>query len=68
VVSPSVGGYLTLWPGSAAQPLVATSNFVGAQAFNRHFIVGLSSEDGAFKMFSSATTDLVIDLSGYFAP
>ncbi|MGH9799266.1 MAG: hypothetical protein ACRD82_02800 [Blastocatellia bacterium] len=43
----------------------------GAAAFpgvNRHFIVGLGNVDGAFKMYSLATTDLVIDLSGYFAP
>ena len=61
------GGYLTFWPSNAAQPLVATSNFLAGQVFNRHFTVGLGT-DGAFKMFASATTDLVIDVSGYFAP
>ncbi|HMX24313.1 MAG TPA: putative Ig domain-containing protein, partial [Blastocatellia bacterium] len=61
------GGFLTFWPSNAAQPLVATSNFLAGQVFNRHFTVGLGT-DGAFKMFASATTDLVIDVSGYFAP
>ena len=67
-VIPQGPGFLTLWPSSAAQPTVATSNYSTGQAVNRHFIVGLGNADGAFKMFSLATTDLVIDVSGYFAP
>ncbi|MGH9798756.1 MAG: hypothetical protein ACRD82_00170, partial [Blastocatellia bacterium] len=62
-----VGGFLTLWPSSATRPLVATSNFTAGQTANRHFTVGLGP-DGAFKIFALASTDLVIDLSGYFAP
>jgi hypothetical protein len=30
--------------------------------------VGLSAVPGAFKIFSAQTTDLVIDVTGYFAP
>ncbi len=67
-VLPVSGGFLTLWPSSATQPTVATANYNSGQVINRHFIVGLGNADGAFKMFSSATTELVIDLSGYFAP
>ncbi|MCI0524367.1 MAG: hypothetical protein L0Y75_03805, partial [Acidobacteria bacterium] len=62
------GGYLTFWPSDATQPLVATSNFTAGQIFNRHFTVGLSAGPGAFKIFSPFTTDLVIDVSGFFAP
>jgi hypothetical protein len=47
---------------------VATSNFTAGQIFNRHFLVGLGNSSGAFNLFSLATTDLVIDVSGYFAP
>jgi subtilisin-like proprotein convertase family protein len=61
-------GHLTFWPSSATQPTTAMSNYVFNQILNRHFIVGLGAGDGAFKVFSFATTDLVIDLSGYFAP
>ncbi|MGH9840639.1 MAG: BACON domain-containing protein [Blastocatellia bacterium] len=68
VVSPAGGGYLTFWPSDAAQPTVAASNYTTGQVFNRHFIVGLGSADGAFNIFTSATTHLVIDMSGYFAP
>lgn len=58
--------FLTFWPSNAARPLAATSNFVPGQIHNRHFTVGLGS-DGAFKIFAQFTTDLVIDMSGYFA-
>lgn len=61
------GGFLTLWPSNVARPLVATSNFTAGQVANRHFIVGLGP-DGAFKLYASGNTNLVIDLSGYFAP
>ena len=63
----SNGGFLTLWLSNADRPTVATSNFNPGQVVNRHFIVGLGL-DGAFKIYSQFTTDLVIDLSGYFAP
>lgn len=62
-----VGGFLTLWPSNVTRPFVATSNFTTGQTANRHFITGLGP-DGAFKLYASGTTDLVIDLSGYFAP
>ncbi len=64
----SNGGFLTFWPSDAVRPLVATSNFLPGQIFNRHFTVGLAASDGGFKIFSQFTTDLIIDVSGYFAP
>jgi glucose/arabinose dehydrogenase len=63
----SNGGFLTFWPSNVSRPLVANSNFVPGQIHNRHFTVGLGA-DGAFKIYSQFTTDLVVDLSGYFAP
>ncbi|MBS1791363.1 MAG: S8 family serine peptidase [Acidobacteria bacterium] len=61
------GGFLTLWPSNVTRPFVATSNFTAGQTANRHFITGLGP-DGAFRLYASGDTDLVIDLSGYFAP
>ena len=66
-VNASANGFLRFWPSDAGQPNVATSNYRSGIVFNRHFTVGLGT-DGAFKRLSSSTTDLVIDLSGYFAP
>ena len=60
-------GYLTFWPSDATQPFIATSNYRTGITFNRHFTGGLGS-DGAFKRYAASTTDLVIDLVGYFAP
>ena len=62
-----LAGWLTLWPSNVTRPLVSALNFATGQIANRHFIVGLGP-DGAFKLYPSSTTDLVIDLSGYFAP
>ena len=62
------GNFLTFWPSDATQPTVATSNFAAGQVFNRHFTVGLGASDGAFKIFTQFQTDLVIDVSGFFAP
>jgi hypothetical protein len=61
------GGYLTFWPSSASQPTIASSNYAAGQVWNRHFTVGLGA-DGAFKIFALLTTELVVDVSGYFAP
>ncbi|MGH9799100.1 MAG: hypothetical protein ACRD82_01950, partial [Blastocatellia bacterium] len=67
VVFPQTQGFLTFWPSNVTRPLISTSNYAAGQVWNRHFMVGLGPA-GAFKMFSLSTTDLVIDLSGYFAP
>jgi hypothetical protein len=66
-VNPTAG-YLTFFPSSVMMPPnVATSNFTTGQIINRHFIVGLGG-DGKFKIYTSAQTNLVVDVSSYFAP
>ena len=68
VVQPTGAGFLTLWPSTALRPLVETANYNAGDIGNRHFIVGLGQADGAFKVFTLASSHLVLDLSGYFAP
>lgn len=68
VVLPPANGFITFWPSNVPRPLIATSNFQSARNFNRFFTVGLGAADGAFKMYSLATPNIVIDVSGYFAP
>ncbi len=46
---------------------MATSNYQAGQTFNRHFTVGLGV-DGVFNLFTVAQTELVIDVTGFFAP
>lgn len=63
----TANGFLTFWPSNATQPTVATSNYQTGRVFNRHFTVGLGP-DAAFNRFASSTTDIIIDISGFFAP
>ena len=63
----SGGGYLTLYPSNAGQPLVANTNFAPNEILNNVFTVGLGN-DGAFKIFATSNTDVVVDVTGYYAP
>ena len=70
-VVPSGPGYLTLFPSDATQPTVANSNFTAGEVTNNFFTVGLGTsgaDAGAFNIFTSATTDVIIDVTGYYAP
>ncbi|HMY75683.1 MAG TPA: Calx-beta domain-containing protein, partial [Blastocatellia bacterium] len=67
-VVPSGAGFLTLFPSSASQPTVANSNFAAGEVTNNVFTVGLGSGDGAFKIFANATTHVIVDVTGYYAP
>jgi len=64
----SGGGYLTLFPSDASQPTVANTNFAPNEVINNVFTVGLGAGDGAFKIFALTTTDVVVDVTGYYAP
>ncbi len=64
----SGGGYLTLYPSDAAQPLVANSNYASNEILNNVFTVGLGNADGAFKIFATSNTHVVVDVTGYYAP
>lgn len=68
VVPGTTGGFLTLFPSSATQPIVANSNFKPGEVTNNVFTTGLGAGDGAFKIFASATTEVIVDVTGYYAP
>ncbi len=63
----SGGGFLTLFPSNAARPLAAGTNYAANEVVNNVFTVGLGA-DGAFKIFAFNTTDVVVDITGYYAP
>ncbi len=67
-VVPTGGGFLTLYPSSATQPTVSNSNFGPDEITNNVFTVGLGAADGAFRIFASATTHVIVDVTGYYAP
>ena len=56
--------YLTLWPTGGTTPLVSTLNDVDASIVANAAIVPAGT-DGSI---NSYVTDLMLDISGYFAP
>jgi YVTN family beta-propeller protein len=66
VVPSGTLGYLTLWPEGASKPLASTLNaYDGAITSN---IAILPNLDGKTDAYASGTTQLIVDISSYFAP
>ncbi len=66
VVPPGQLWYLTLWPDGQQQPVVSTLNALdGAITSN---MATVPTRNGAIDAFGSNPTQLIIDISGYFAP
>ena len=60
-------GFLTAWPTGQTQPLVASLNDpTGTVVANA--VVVPAGNNGSVDVFTTDTTDLVIDINGYFAP
>jgi hypothetical protein len=66
-VLPVGQGYLTIYPGGATQPLISSLNYRDGDVTGSGSYPTLSAT-GIANIFSLRTTDLVIDVSGYFAP
>ncbi len=58
--------YLTLWPAGLAQPGVSTLNSNGGTVVANAAIVPAGS-GGAVSIFAAGTTDVILDVDGYFA-
>jgi DNA-binding beta-propeller fold protein YncE len=59
-------GYLTVWPDGGTMPVVSTLNAVdGAIASNMAIV---PTTNGLIDVYSSNLTQLLLDISGYFAP
>ena len=62
-------GYLTLWPSGSSQPTVSTLNSVDGRVKATAAIVPAGTNGGVSVLVSmdpSATTDVVLDINGYF--
>ena len=66
-VPPGRLGYISAWPAGQAQPLVSTLNSPSGRTVANAAIVPAGGS-GSIDIFASDTTDLVIDINGYFAP
>jgi hypothetical protein len=58
-------GYVTLWPSGQSQPLVATLNSIDGRVKSNAAIVPAGS-NGAVSVFATDTTDVILDINGYF--
>jgi hypothetical protein len=65
VVPSGALGYLTLWPAGQTQPVVSTLNAGDGAIMSNMAIV--PTTNGTIDVFSSNFTNLILDLSGYFA-
>lgn len=66
VVPSSNFSYLTLWPDGQAQPGVSTLNAIDGFTASNMAIV--PNQDGKTDAWAQGMTQLILDISGYFAP
>ena len=66
VVPTGALGYLTLWPDGEQKPLVSTLNALDGSITNNMAIV--PSTNGKVDAYASGITQLILDISSYFAP
>jgi hypothetical protein len=67
VVPPGPLGYLTLWPFGATQPVASTLNALDGSLTSNMAVVPAGS-GGSVSAYASDPTQLILDISGYFAP
>jgi hypothetical protein len=66
VVPPGPLWYLTLWPNGTAMPVVSTLNSDDGQITSNMAIV--PTTNGTINAYATNPTQLILDISGYFAP
>ncbi|MBK5332495.1 MAG: CAP domain-containing protein [Ilumatobacteraceae bacterium] len=64
---PQTAGFLTAWPADQARPLVSNLNFNAGQIRANSSITRVDAS-GAFRVFTSATSQVVVDVVGAFVP
>ena len=64
-VGPSTGGYLTTYPAGDSRPGASTLNYPQGQAV-ANSVTAKVGAGGKVSIYSSAQTDLLVDVQGYF--
>ena len=67
VDKPQTSGFLTAWPADQARPLVSNLNFNAGQIRANSSITRVDSS-GAFRVFTSTASQVVVDVVGAFVP
>jgi hypothetical protein len=67
--SSGVVDYISIWPAGSGQPGVSTLNDLQGQIVSNAAIVAAGTPSGGVSVYNSgpATTDVVIDMNGFFA-
>jgi hypothetical protein len=60
-------GHLRLYPSGEERPFVSNVNFIPGRTVSNSFTVKLGT-NGAFDIFASSVSDVIIDVTGYYAP
>ena len=60
-------GYLTVWPTGQTRPVISTLNSLDGRIKANAAIVP-SGTNGAVSVYATNTTDVVLDIDGYFVP
>ena len=68
VVPPGLMGYLTLWPDGGDQPNASTLNAYDGKITSNMAIVPASMTNGKVDAYAYGLTNLILDISSYFAP
>ena len=68
VLPPGPLGYLILWPEGQDQPNTVTVDDITGDIRNNAVIMPAGISGGGVSAVVNATTDLVIDINGYYAP
>jgi hypothetical protein len=64
----TTGGYFTVFPGGTTQPTTSNLNFAANQNIPNLVIMGLGA-DGSVDIFNAiGSTDVLVDVLGYFVP
>jgi hypothetical protein len=67
VVPQATLGYISVWPTGQSQPFVSTLNdFTGTVVANAAIVPAGTA--GSIDVYATDTTDLVVDINGYYAP
>ena len=67
VPGPSLG-YLTIWPAGEGQPVVSTMNSPDGRVKANAAIIPAGTSSGSVSVYVTDTTNVILDIDGYFTP
>jgi Chaperone of endosialidase len=66
-ILPASDGFMTVFPTGAAQPTSSDLNFLGGEVVS-NAIVAPAGTGGAISVFVNVSTQMILDINGYYAP